>query len=110
MCTRDHIGIRPVNIDVKLGVYVYALVIVCMRVCMPTLLCASYRVSAHAYVSALMRVRSQADYADYDFAVSHWGRENYRKLLELKKMWVAPPCARACLCVFVRANLYYRIS
>ena len=30
-------------------------------------------------------VSLKADYADLDFSVSHWGRENYRKLLALKK-------------------------
>ena len=30
-------------------------------------------------------VSLKADYADLDFSVSHWGRENYRKLIALKK-------------------------
>jgi len=30
---------------------------------------------------------NEADYADLDFSVSHWGRENYRKLLALKKRY-----------------------
>ena len=56
----------PMFVSAALVVYVSMCACVCVCVCV----CAC----------AL-----KADYADLDFSVSHWGRENYRKLLALKK-------------------------
>ena len=60
-----------ISTSARMPMFVSAALVVCVCVCV--CVCVSLK----------------ADYADLDFSVSHWGRENYRKLLALKKRsWV----------------------
>ena len=73
----------------------------CGDICLPSMfyvyecahadvcVCCISRICVYVCVCVCVCVSLKADYADLDFSVSHWGRENYRKLLALKKRsWV----------------------